>query len=73
MNMKRLLTPEQIEYALRTTNVSMISELSGASYSSCKKLSNPSEGHNYTMRTLQKLSDYLLKEHEKLSEVYGLK
>lgn len=70
--MKIQLTPEQIQYSLRMSNVHMVSKESGIGYSTCHKLSLYGKGCSYSKSTIEKMSEFLLKEHEKFSEIYGL-
>lgn len=70
--MEKILTPEQIKYALRNTNVTTVSKECGVGYNSCHKLSTYDGEWDYNIRTLKKISKYLLEEYEKLGKVYGL-
>ena len=69
--MKKILTPPQIKRALKTANIRAVSKLCGVGYTTCHKLSTYDGNYNYNKKTLEKISDYLLKEYEDISVAYG--
>ena len=66
------LSPSQIKEAVKNINIVELSKKSGVGYSSCVKLALNGGDRVYRTSTIEKISRYLLKEHNRLSEIYGL-
>lgn len=66
------LSPNQIKEALKTINLVQLSKSSGVGYSSCVKVAEHGGDMVYRTNTIEKISNHLLKEYNRLSDIYNI-